>query len=277
MTNLLKSKINNLIGTISRILIKTKIFRFIFFKIFDEVNKNLIHSEDSNLKFYVNNYLNKFRVETLLTKEPDTIKWIDGFNENEIFYDVGANIGLYSCYACSKGIKSFCFEPSVFNLDLLAKNLSINKLSNKAVIIPISLFSKNSTSNFNLSNTEQGSALNSFNEKYGYDGNDLKIKMSYKTIGITLDDCIKIFELPQPDHIKIDVDGIEHLILKGAVNTLSSVKSILIEISDDFNEQKENCEKILQSNNFKLYSKQNSEIFRGSKFEKCYNQIWLKK
>ena len=142
MTNLLKSKINNLIGTISRILIKTKIFRFIFFKIFDEVNKNLIHSEDSNLKFYVNNYLNKFRVETLLTKEPDTIKWIDGFNENEIFYDVGANIGLYSCYACSKGIKSFCFEPSVFNLDLLAKNLSINNESPYKSTINVSFLTK---------------------------------------------------------------------------------------------------------------------------------------
>ena len=43
-----------------------------------------------------------WRVRTILDKEPDTIEWIDNFsidnNDNFIFWDIGANIGLYSLY-----------------------------------------------------------------------------------------------------------------------------------------------------------------------------------
>ena len=72
------------------------------------------------------------------------------------------------------------------------------------------------------------------------------------------------------------MDGIEHLILEGALNTLKSANSILVEISDDFFEQKINVNKF-QDLDYELISKENSNIFKGSKFEKCYNQIWKKK
>ena len=43
-----------------------------------------------------------------------------------------------------------------------------------------------------------------------------------------------------PDYIKIDVDGIEHLILEGGKETLKNkkIKSILIEINENFEDQK---------------------------------------
>ena len=56
-----------------------------------------------------------WRVKTFSTKEPEIIKWIDGFDENCQFWDIGSNIGLYSCYAAKK-INVMSFEPSVFNL-----------------------------------------------------------------------------------------------------------------------------------------------------------------
>ena len=34
----------------------------------------------------------RWRVDTLFIKEPITIKWIEGFKEGEILYDVGANM-----------------------------------------------------------------------------------------------------------------------------------------------------------------------------------------
>ena len=52
------------------------------------------------------NYITKYRNDTILTKEPETIKWIQGMDKNSTFYDVGANIGLYSMIAAmlnSKG------------------------------------------------------------------------------------------------------------------------------------------------------------------------------
>ena len=59
---------------------------------------------DKNLLFFTPNDLCEMRVETLFTKEPETIKWIDNFSvkSNSIFWDIGANIGLYSIYAAAK-------------------------------------------------------------------------------------------------------------------------------------------------------------------------------
>ena len=59
---------------------------------------------------------------------------------NSIFYDVGANIGLYSIIsAILYSKKVIAFEPSFFNLQLLSKNIYKNNLSEKIIIVPISL------------------------------------------------------------------------------------------------------------------------------------------
>ena len=45
---------------------------------------------------------------------------------------------------------------------------------------------------------------------------------------------MSVYEIPLPDYIKIDVDGIEHYILKGSEKVINNAKSVLIEINDDF-------------------------------------------
>ena len=40
-----------------------------------------------------------WRADTVLTKELDTIGWIDEFDEGSVFWDIGANVGVYSLYA----------------------------------------------------------------------------------------------------------------------------------------------------------------------------------
>ena len=158
MKNFIIKNSKNIIGP----LLKFKLFRFIFFLISDEVNHFTVNLPDKRLKFYCPNYLVKYRIDTLYSKEPETIEWIENFNKNDIFFDIGSNIGLYSCYAAQKGIKTFSFEPSVFNLEILAKNININKLNNFITIVPISLFNKNVISNFNHQNLEFGGALSLF-------------------------------------------------------------------------------------------------------------------
>ena len=167
-------------------------------------------------------------------------------------YDIGANIGLYSCYAAKKGIKTFSFEPSVFNLEILAKNINVNKLNNFITIVPISLCNKNIISNFNLQTSDHGGALSTFLEKYSYDGKSFDIVLYYQTPGITLDTFVELFAIPQPNHIKIDVDGIEHLILQGSSKVIKKCNSILVEVNEKFEIQYNEVKRILESNNFKL-------------------------
>ena len=82
--------------------------------------------------FFVPNQLSEWRVNTFFIKEPETLNWIDSFKnkENLIFWDIGANIGLYSIYNSLKHPKSttIAFEPSSSNLRVLTRNISINNL-----------------------------------------------------------------------------------------------------------------------------------------------------
>ena len=54
--------------------------------------------------FFIPTLITKWRVDSFFFKEPETLQWIDSFtNKNKIiFWDIGANIGLYSMYAAVK-------------------------------------------------------------------------------------------------------------------------------------------------------------------------------
>ena len=83
----------------------------------------------------------------MFTKEPETLEWIDGFDKKDkiTFWDVGANIGLYSVYAATKfdNIDVTAFEPSTSNLRILSRNISENNLNNKIKINQLPLTDKN--------------------------------------------------------------------------------------------------------------------------------------
>ena len=87
-------------------------------------NKSYTEKEISNKKifFFTPNSITKWRLDTLFSKEPETINWIDSFDDRENFIfllDIGANIGLYSIYAASKfkNISVVSFEPSTSNVE----------------------------------------------------------------------------------------------------------------------------------------------------------------
>ena len=93
---------------------------------------------------------------------------------------------------------------------------------------------------------------------YGHDGKIIKKLLAYKTLGLSLDFLLHNRIITDyPNLIKIDVDGIEHLILAGAVNTLKhpSCKTVLVEIDESFAEQAKSATKILLDCGFKLKEK----------------------
>ena len=64
----------------------------------------VVQHKDVQLKFMTPNALNKFRVDTFSTKEPETLAWIDDMPDGAVVWDIGANIGLYTCYAAKARI-----------------------------------------------------------------------------------------------------------------------------------------------------------------------------
>lgn len=224
------------------------------------------------LTFAVPNTTNHFRIKTFSTKEPETLDWIDGMEEGSVLWDVGANVGLYSCYAAKRrNCSVVAFEPSVFNLELLARNIFLNDLVAKIVMMPLPLSNKLATSTLNMSMTEWGGALSTFGESYSYDGKPLQKVFEFQTLGLSMDEAHALLGFSRPDYIKIDVDGIEHLILQGGLNVLSGVKGVLIEINDEFKSQSLDADKYLKDAGLALVDKRHFDI---SSAIPVYNQIW---
>ena len=264
-----------------RFLVKTlgsnKYVRFLYSLIVDYLIKKKQSVTYANLlfQFYIPNRINKFRVDTFASKEPETLQWIDLLPVGSILWDIGANIGLYSCYAAkSRNCKVYSFEPSVFNVELLAKNIFLNELTESITIIPFPLSDKISENTLKMTSTDWGGALSTFGQSYGQDGEPIKNIFEFKTIGLSMDDAVTLLKLPQPDFVKIDVDGIEHLILKGGANVLKKVKGIIIEIDEKFEKQLDDSAKYLNEAGFTLKDKFNADNTPENKFSNCFNQVW---
>ena len=56
---------------------------------------------------------------------------------------------------------------------------------------------------------------------------------SQGALAYRLDDLISTFRLPPPTHLKIDVDGIEGAILRGAPMALKGVSSVVLEVEGE--------------------------------------------
>lgn len=257
------------------------------FRIFERATEILIKSyvnrtmtvlhHGTQLLFSIPNYLNKTRAETFSVKEPETLLWIDSIPRGSIFWDIGANVGLYSCYAAkARNCRVFAFEPSVFNLEALARNINLNGLCDLVTIIPLPLCRQIEIQSLNMTSTEWGGALSTFGREFGHDGKPLDKVFAFKTIGVSMDDVATKFSIPLPDYVKMDVDGLEHLILEGGGEVLSRSKGILIEINDDFLEQAEKSAAFLRQVGFHLVEKAHSELVHNSPFSRAYNQIWEK-
>ena len=230
---------------------------------------------DTSMKFAVPNALNRFRVDTFSTKEPETLEWVNRLPDGCTLWDVGANVGLYSVYAAKrKQCRVIAYEPSVFNLELLARNLFLNGLQDRVTIIPVALSDGLGPSLLRMGTTEWGGALSTFGKETGWDGKPIRDVFAFRTLGLSMDQAVAELQLPVPDFIKMDVDGIEHFILQAGPKTLSQVKGVLVEINDDFSEQAEISRTALQEAGLSLMEKRHSAMFEGTKFTNVHNQIW---
>ena len=74
----------------------------------------------------------------------------------------------------------------------------------------------------------------------------------------------------------MDVDGIEHLILKGGSTLLQNIKGILIEIDEGFEQQSVDSTQRLLNAGLVLKEKRQSDMFKGGDYTTFYNQIWYR-
>lgn len=150
-----------------------------------------------------------------------------------VFFDVGANIGLYSLYYAKKfiGSKVFSFECAPKNLKLLSSNVSINKVSDRVFIVPNPLSDKTCFGQIYEDDLSEGASSTAFESKIQFsERGELN---RFLTLGFNLDYLFENFLLKDfPTLLKVDVDGIEDKILLGSRSILANrtLKSIYVEV-----------------------------------------------
>ena len=171
-----------------------------------------------------------WRVETLETKEPDTMAWLRKMQPGEVLFDVGANMGQYSLIAASLGLHVHAFEPESQNFALLCRNVAMNSgLVGTITPWPLALSDEPSIALFHVQSMQTGGSCSSYGEQVNFHLQPKQYAFHQGAIAYIMDDFSDRYGLP--DHIKIDVDGLEHKVIAGAGACLTMCKSALVEIN----------------------------------------------
>lgn len=225
----------------------------------------------TSIEFHSPNWITSYRAKSILSKEPETIAWINSMEQGSVLWDIGANVGTFSIIAASRKVNVVAVEPSFMNIELLNRNVISNKLTDFVTVIPIGLGSKTAMLDFFMTSSyfTWGGAHNSLGSNVGAGGKSLKDAIKTKAICFSLDQLTEVLNLPSPQHLKIDVDGLEVEVLKGAPITLKKIKTVLVEVDSEFSGHVTEVEEILKSNGL-------SKFFSGAVSNGSHNQIWRK-
>lgn len=236
-------KMRIIIGAIFEILLKPFqiVNKDLYFKsrkfFIGKIYKN-IHVQLQNKKFKIRDNVD---LMTLLADEGIDIILK---KEGKVFLDIGAHIGKYSILYSDFYEKIYAFEPEPSNFSLLKENIKINSLENK--IFP-----------FQLAISDKVGRIELYLSKYSVTHSLIKDENINKILvdSSTLDEFLNKNNINFKDIacIKIDVEGAEHLVLKGMEYSLAFLKALLIiEIWRDNISNKQFVDEFLKKFNFQL-------------------------
>lgn len=155
--------------------------------------------------------------------EPETVAWIMALPPGSVLWDIGANIGLYTLLAARRGLRVLAFEPSAASFAAMARNIEINRLDDRVSAFCLAFAGTTGLVTLHMANSAAGHSMHSIETRA--DG------VRQAVPGFSVDDFMRRFAPAPPDAIKLDVDGIEPAILRGAMATLRAhVREVLVEI-----------------------------------------------
>lgn len=239
-----------------------------------KVEIDVIETPRGRIHMCALNGLASWRASTLLSKEPETIEWIDSFGKSDVFWDIGANIGVYSLYAAiDRNVRVISFEPGAGNYALLNKNIELNRLGERVTALCVALSDQRGVGTLNMSTTEPGGALSNYGEAVDHEGNPFDPVFKQGALSWTIDLLIADENLAFPNHLKIDVDGIESKILKGGRSTLrdSRMQSVMIGVDESRIDELEAITQELSAAGFELASKRHAPMFDDGPFKSLFN------
>ena len=223
------------------------------------------------LVFFTPSVMTKWRVDSIYDKEPITLEWLSALDNDSILLDIGANVGMYTVIAAKiYKAKVFAFEPEPINYSILIKNIILNGISDLVSSYPAGISNIDGFTNFYIQDTRVGGSNNTINQPLNFELKEMKFKHKISCISYKLNTLLNNNYISQPTHIKIDVDGLEYLIIENGLDVINSpiLKSLIIEINPNLKQHLDMID-LLGKYNFKfdksqvLRSERKEGIFKG--------------
>lgn len=178
------------------------------------------------IDFKADTYTEFMRFRSLTGEEIILKDLLDSIEPTDIVYDIGANVGTYTCFTAAKlgPQQTVSFEPEPQNAERLRGNLELNDLN--AEVIEVALSDTNGTIDFALTGDEAGEGEHSIATGQGT-----------KTIEVETARGDRVIEdrgLTSPSVVKIDVEGAEMSVLRGLSETLrEDVRLAYVEVHSE--------------------------------------------
>ncbi len=199
--------------------------------------KNKTRVDGYLIRFKASSFLEYFlRAEESYTREKVTMYWIRNYiSEDDVILDIGANVGAYSLLigkmVTSGHGRVYAIEPEASNFKALNDNIRLNSLSSTVTPFLFAFGDSRRVGDFFLSSTEVGAALHAI-DKPESDGVKFEAKHTQGVLIESVDSFLSEEGILFPNHIKIDVDGVEKMIVSHMANTLKDkrLRTVMIEI-----------------------------------------------
>ena len=229
----------------------------------------IVGKKDQCFRYVAVNPILRWRAKTLFSKGPETIDWLEKMRMDDVLFDIGANVGMYSIYAGKRGVRVFGFGPESSHFYIFNKNIQINNLSSFVSAYNFALSDKEVLDKLGLTSLTPGPARTTFSNNKQFNQTGKPTLFEQGCMSTTLDNLILKYKMSTPNYLKIDVDGIEAKIIQGGQNLINNLtlRSILIELNDDL-ENDQWVKTYLNQKGFKIVN-----IGKGMQAQKNKNTI----
>ena len=173
---------------------------------------------------------------------------------------------MYSIFSAKVSkVKVYSFEPESNNFQILMENIISNNLVGQVKAFPIAIGEKSDFTSLYLNDFIIGSSHHMIDNPLDHNLQKKEFKINQGVFKTSLDKIVSEWGFPMPKYLKIDVDGIENLIIKNSKSILKNknLTSVLIEINRNREEDLEIIT-ILEENGFKYDHQQVKDATRKS-------------
>jgi FkbM family methyltransferase len=150
-----------------------------------------VNHKGTRMTFATPSQMTKWRVESIYTKEPCTLEWIETFSADDVLFDIGANVGMYSIWAAAtRRCRVIAFEPEALNYALLNRNIQANKLQDLVKAYCIGLSDHSGILDLNMADMRVGGSNHALGEALDFKHEPMQVAYKQGSVAFSLDQLV---------------------------------------------------------------------------------------